>query len=157
LVYHDRERACIVKPIGERVQSGKIHRYYYSFDGHPYKSMCVLATDDGDIPHYAKDTVPLSAAIKVKTASGGSFRVLVRTERTPWHECEMLSAGRADFSDLDFTRLDFYAEESATLPLRERERGWCYKQFRLAETEARRPFGLYALFYAYTPSGHIKT
>ena len=156
-VYIDGGSGALAERLDESLGVREVHPYFYTFDGHAYTAACTLAADDGGIPNYAKDTVPLSAAIKVKTASGGSFRVLVRTERTPWHECEMLSAGRADFSDLDFTRLDVYAEESATLPLRERERGWCYKQFRLAETEARRPFGLYALFYAYTPSGHIKT
>jgi len=156
-VYIDGHSGALAERVDEETGTREVHPHFYSFAGHAYTAACTLAADDGGIPNYAKDTLPLSAAVKVKTTPAGSFRVLVRTERTPWHECEMLSASRADFGDMDFARMDFYAEDSVTIPLRERERGWCFKQFRLAETDARRPFGLYALFYAYTPSGHIKT
>ena len=157
LVYIDGGRAALAECAEERMCLNEVHPYFYTYGGHAYTAACTLAADDGDIPHLAKDTLPLSAAAKLKTAAGGGFSVLVRTERTPWHVCERLTAGRADFSNLDFGMLDFYGEDSVTLPLRERERGWCYTQYRFAETAVRRPFGIYALSYAYTLGGHIKT
>ncbi len=156
-VYIDGHSGALVERIDEGIKAHEIHSHFYSYAGHAYTAACTLAADDGDAPHYAKDTMPLSVAAKVKTAPGGSFHVLVRTERSSWEACERLSAGRADFSAFDFSRLDFYGEDSAILSLRERERGWCFKQFRFVETEARHPFGLYALFYAFTVSGHIKS
>ena len=155
-VYIDGGHGALAERSDERKDDGRVHPYFYSYAMHAYTAACTLAADDGGFPNLVKDTVPLSAALKVKTAAGGSLDVLVRTEKAPWHKCETLSAGCADFSNFDFTRLDFYGEDSITLPLRERERGWCFKQFRFAQTEIRCPFGIYALYYAYTPSGTIK-
>lgn len=155
-VYIDGQGGALAERVDEPGERKEVHPYFYSYAGHAYTAACTLAADDGDAPHYAKDTVPLSVAAKVKTAAGGSFRVLVRTERSGWQDCERLSANHADFSALDFSRFDFYGEDIATIPLRERERGWCFKQFRFAQTDSRHPFGLYALFYAFTVSGHIK-
>jgi hypothetical protein len=156
LVYIDQGMAALAEPMGEEVRAGEVHRYFYSYASHAYTAACSLSPDDGDIPHYAKDTLPLSVAAKVKTPPGGGFTALVRTDRAPWHVCDVLSAGSADFGNFDFSVLDFHSEGSATIPLRERERGWCFKQFRFAVTEMRRPFGLYALSYSFRTSGHIK-
>ncbi len=156
LVYLDGGRFSVAEPFGERVSPGEIHRYFYTYGGHAYTAACTLAPDDGGMPHYTKDTVPRTAVVKVKTPKGGAFSVLVRTDRTPWHICETVSAGQADFGDLDFSVLDFHSEEGASLLLREKEKRWCYKQFRFAEASARRPFGLYALAYSYRASGTLK-
>ncbi len=155
-VYLDGGSFSVAEPFGERVLPGEIHRYFYTYGGHAYTAACTLAPDDGGMPHYTKDTLPRTAAVKVKTPKGGAFSVLVRTDRTPWHICETVSAGQADLGDLDFSVLDFHSEEGATLLLREKEKRWCYKQFRFAETAARRPFGLYALAYSYRASGTLK-
>lgn len=155
-VYHDRERACLVRPIGERVQSGKIHRYYYSFDGHPYKSLCALASDDGDIPHYAKDTVPRSPTVKLKAMSGGKISVLVRTDRHPFRLCDTLAPGTADAGDGDFSAFTFSPDDFTSISLRERERGWCYKQYLFESVGHRTPFGIFSLTYSFYPSGRIK-
>ena len=58
--------------------------------------------------------------------------------------------------DFDFSLLDFHAEDAATIPLREKEKRWCFKQYRFASEGTRRPFGLYALAYSYRPSGTLK-
>ena len=155
-VYHDGDCACLVKPIGERAQSGKIHRYYYSFDGHPYRCACALATDDGDAPQYAKDTVPRSPTVKLKTLAGGKISVLVRTDRHPFRLCDTLAPGAADAADTDFSAFTFTTDDFASVPLRERERGWCYKQYLFESSAHRAPFGIFSLTYSFYPSGRIK-
>lgn len=156
-VFIDGGRGALATPLGEAVEPHRIHRYFYSYASHAYTAACTLAPDDGDIPHRAKDSVPLSAAVKVKASPGSAFSVLVRTDRTPWHICESLTAGRADFGDFDFSLLDFYGEDSTTIPLREREKRWCFKQYRFASCAAKQPFGIYALSYSFCHAGHIKT
>ena len=155
-VYQNGATVALAEPYGEETRAGEVHRYYYTFAGHPYTAACTLSPDDGGLPHFSKDTLPLSAAVRVKTARGGAFTVLVRTDRTPWTECEQLTGGSFDFGALDFSRLDFHSEESVTLPLRERERRWCYKQYRFASHGVRSPFGLYSLSYAFRRSGPVK-
>ena len=156
LVFLDGGQATLAVPFGEKPDPYAVHRYFYSYASHAYTAACTLPPDDGDIPHRDKDSVPLSAAAKVKASPGSAFSVLVRTNRVPWHVCETLSAGQADFGDFDFSLLDFYGEDSTTVPLREREKRWCFKQYRFASTEAFRPFGIYALSYSFSHAGHIK-
>ena len=155
-VFIDGTQAAIAEPYGERVEPYAVHRYFYSYASHAYTAACTLCPDDGDIPHRDKDSVPFSAAVKAKSGAGHAFTVLVRTDRSPWHICEEVSASGADFGNFDFSLLDFYGENSITIPLREREKRWCFKQYRFASTEIYRPFGIYALSYSYTLAGHIK-
>ena len=155
-VFLDGGRFSIAEPLGELVRTGEIHRFFYTFASHAYLAACTLAPDEGGLPHYTKDTVPRTAAVKVKTPRGGGFSVLVRTDRTPWRVCDTLAAGCADFGDFDFSLLDLHAEDAATIPLREKEKRWCFKQYRLASDGIRRPFGLYALAYSYRASGILK-
>ncbi len=155
-VYLDGGIFSIAEPLGEKVTPSEIHRYFYTYGGHAYTAACSLAPDDGEFPHYTKDTLPRTAAAKVKAYKGGALSVLVRTDRTPWHVCETVSSGCADFGDFDFSLLDFHNEEGITLPLREKEKRWCFKQYRFASSGIRRPFGLYALSYSYRLSGTLK-
>lgn len=155
-IFRDGEMATLVSPLGEREERGRVHRYYYSFAGHAYRAACALAPDDGDIPHFAKDSVAHSAAVKLKTPEGGAFSVFVRTDRHPFALCERISATTADAGDSDFSAFDFHSDEFATFPLREKERNWCFKQYLFESTGFRRPFGIFSLTYSYRLSGRIK-
>ncbi len=155
-VYLDGGTFSLAEPFGERTAANEIHRNFYSYGAHAYTAACTLAPDDGEMPHYTKDTLARTAAARVKTPKGGALTVLVRTDRTPWHVCESVAAGSADFGDFDFALLDFHGEDGANIPLREKEKRWCFKQFRFAVHGARRPFGLYALSYSYRLSGTLK-
>lgn len=155
-VYIDGGYFSLAHPLGERVSVNEIHRYFYTYGAHAYTAACTLAPDDGNMPHCTKDTLPRSAAARVKTPRGGAFSVLIRTDKTPWHVLETVSAGSADFGDFDFAALDFHGEESISLPLREKEKRWCFKQYRFVSDKARQPFGVYNLCYSYRLSGWLK-
>lgn len=155
-VYRDGGKAYGAEALGEEVKNSEIHSYFYTYAAHAYTAACTFCADDGDIPHRRKDTVSGSAAVRVKTQSGSAFSVLVRTDKHPFYLLETLSASGVDFGNLDFGVLDFSEENGKTLPLREKERGWCIKQYRFASTEAFRPFGIYGLSYSYRTSGNIR-
>ena len=155
-VFCDGSLAALAMPLGEKEERGRVHRYYYSFAGHAFRAACALAPDDGDIPNAAKDTVPRSAAVKLKTPEGGAFSVFVRTDRHPFTLCDRISATTADAGDLDFSAFDFHGDEFATYPLREKERGWCFKQYLFSSENFRAPFGIFSLTYSFRSAGRIK-
>ena len=155
-VYLDGDLAVLARPIGETEENGRVHRYYYSHDGHAFRAACMLALDDGDVPHFAKETVAHSATVKLKAPEGAGVSVFVRTDRHPFRRCDLLRATHADVGDLDFAALDFHGDAFASLSVRERERGWCYKQYLFESVGHRTPFGLYSLTYSYRPTGRIK-
>ena len=155
-VFRDGNAAVLAEPIGESEPRNRVHRYYYSYAGHAYTALCALATDDGGFPHLAKDTLPLSVALKLKTPEGSRLSVFVRTDRHPFLLCDQISATNADAGDTDFAAFDFHTDSFATVPLREKERGWCYKQYLFESTVFRAPFGIFSLSYSFRPSGRIK-
>lgn len=155
-VFCDYKLAVLAEPIGEYETRNRVHRYYYSFAGHAYPALCALATDDGGFPHLSKDTLPLSAALKLKTPEGSRLSVFVRTDRHPFVLCDQISATNADAGDADFSAFDFHSDSFATVPLREKERGWCYKQYLFRADVFRAPFGIFSLSYSFRPSGRIK-
>ena len=156
-IYIDGGRAVLAEPLGERNERHRIHRYYYSFAGHAFSAFCALAMDDGDLPHLAKDTVPHTAALKLKSPEGSRVSVFVRTDRHPFRPLEEISSTTADAGDTDFSAFDFHTDDFATVPLREKERGWCFKQYLLECSGFRSPFGIFSLSYAFSPSGRIKS
>ncbi len=155
-VYCDGNLGVLAEPIGESETRNRVHRYYYSYAGHAYDAVCALATDDGGFPHRAKDTLPLSAALKLKTPEGSKISVFVRTDRHPFVLCDRIAATNADAGDTDFSAFDFHTDSFATVPLREKERGWCYKQYLFQSEIFRAPFGIFSLSYSFRPSGRIK-
>lgn len=152
----DGEMGVLAEPLGERNERHRVHRYYYSFAGHAFTSSCALAMDNGDLPSQAKDTLPHTAALKLKTPEGSRVSVWVRTDRHPFRLIEEISATTADAGDTDFSAFDFHSDDFATFPLRERERSWCFKQYLLSGNSFRAPFGIFSLSYSFTPSGRIK-
>ncbi|MBR7094956.1 MAG: hypothetical protein IKC73_01940, partial [Clostridia bacterium] len=86
----------------------------------------------------------------------GSVSVSVRTDRHPFIHLETVRATAADAGDTDFSAFDFHSEPFATVPLRERERSWCYKQYLFQNDGFRAPFGIYSLTYSFRPTGRIK-
>lgn len=155
-VYIDGDAAVAVLPLEEHESRYRVHRYYYSYAGHAYPVVCMLAADDGDIPHFAKDTLPRSAVLKMRCAEGSDVSVSVRTDRHPFAFVEAVRATAADAGDADFTAFDFHSDPFASIPLRERERGWCYKQYLFEGRGFRSPFGIYSLTYSFRPAGRIK-
>ena len=113
--------------------------------------------DDGGYPHFSKDTVPRTVALKLKSTEGSRIGIFVRTDRHPFRPVEYVSSTTADAGDTDFAAFDFHSDGFATLPLREKERGWCYKQYLFESDGFRAPFGIYSLSYSFTPIRGIKS
>ena len=155
-VYLDGDRAVLAKPLGERNERNRVHRYYYSFAGHAFRSFCALAMDDGDFPHFSKDTVSRTTALKLKSPEGSRIGVYLRTDRHPFRLIEYISSTTADAGDADFSAFDFHSDGFATVPLREKERGWCYKQYLFESNSLRAPFGIFSLAYSFTLKKGIK-
>jgi hypothetical protein len=155
-IFLDGGIACLVSPIEEHEGHSRMHRVYYSHSGHAYPSSCVLAMDDGGFPHYAKDSVSRSAALKIKCPEGSAISVSVRTDRHPFREIDIVRGGNADAGDSDFSAFSFHSDAFATVSLREKERGWCYKQYRFESQGFRAPFGIFSLTYSFRPAGRIK-
>lgn len=132
-----------------------IHPLFYSFDGRRYPAFLLLAPDDGGLPHYRKDTLAGSPTVKLKSALGIPS-VLVKTDRHPFRPCDKLGASALDFSYADFSAWDFGGDSVASVSVREKERGWCYKQYLFRTDGFRSPFGVYALSYSYYTAGRPK-
>ena len=147
--------ALAIRATGEVTETG-IHPLFYTFDGRRYPSYLLLASDDGGLPHYRKDTQARSATVKLKAFAGEAPSVLVRTDRHPFRLCDRVGAGVFDFAYTDFTALDFHGDDFATLSLREKERGWTYKQYLFSSEGFRAPFGVYSLTYSYYTAGRPK-
>ena len=131
------------------------HPLFYSFDGRRYPAFLLLAPDDGGLPHYRKDTLSGSATVKLKSALGIPS-VLVKTDRHPFRLCDKLGSSALDFSYADFSAWGFGGDSIASLSVREKERGWCYKQYLFRTNGFRSPFGVYALSYSYYTAGRPK-
>lgn len=155
-VFLDGGIATLADPIEAEGSPGRMHRYYYSHSGHAYTASCVLAMDDGGLPHFAKDSVSQSATVKLKCPEGCDVSVSVRTDRHPFREIDLLRGGCTDAGNSDFSAFDFHGEAFASLSLREKERGWCYKQYRFESRGFRAPFGIFSLTYSFRPAGRIK-
>lgn len=155
-IYFDGDHAVLAEPLGERNERNRIHRYYYSFAGHPFRALCATAMDDGGFPHFSKDTVARTAAVKLKSPEGSRIGVYLRTDRHPFRLVEYISATTADAGDTDFSAFDFHSDGFATVPLREKERGWCYKQYLFVSDGFRAPFGIFSLAYSFAHKKGIK-
>ncbi len=154
--FRDGELAVLAYPTEETLPPNGIHRYYYSYDGHAYSSLCATAMDDGGTIGCAKETLPHTAAVKLRAREGSRVSLYVRTDRHPFLLCEHISVSAADAGDSDFGAFDFHSEDFAIFPLRERERGWSYKQYLFKSEGHRAPFGIFSFSYAFRPAGRIK-
>ncbi len=155
-VFLDTPRfASFVISVSEDETSEGIHPLFYSFDGRRYPAFLLLPPDDGGLPHYRKDTLAGSATAKLKALCGAPT-VLVRTDRHPFRACDRVGPAVFDFASGDFSAMDFHGDGFASLSLREKERGWSYKQYLFRSEGFRSPFGVYSLTYSYYPSGRPK-
>ncbi len=155
-VFTDGDYAVRVTPIDESARPNEIAPHRYSVMGHGYPSFCTLAMENGGLPHYTKNTEPRSVTAKVKSFPYGGFSLAYRTDRHPWRAADARAVGGSDFGCLDFGCFDFHNGDTVILALREKARGWCEKQYRLASAEHGRPFGLCHLAYSYRIAGRPK-
>lgn len=146
------------------VESDQIHRLWYTHDRRRYLSGFATSLDDAGYPHLLKSTVKKSCVLKMKTLSGGGFRVQSRTDRTSWRQVQrsggtveqVISADVGGFDDMSFGAVNFAGDGGITVPIMEKEKKWVEKQLYLYSDSFARPFGIFGLAYRFTIAGRIK-
>lgn len=135
---------------------GRIHPYYYTFDGRSVSYAAVSALDDCGIPHLVKSSVGGSLTLRGTLSGRGSLTCEVGTDRSSYREAAKIPNGVMDFSYLDFSSLAFTATERFTLPVAEKEKGWVEKQISVRSVGYCTPIGIESATYRFTVKGRIK-
>lgn len=146
------------------VESDGIYRLYYTHDGRRYVSGFATPMDNCNYPHMLKTTVKKSCVLKMKTLSGGGFRVQSRTDRTSWRQVQrtggtieqVIACGNGGFDDFDFGAVNYNGDGAITVPIMEKEKKWVEKQLYLYSDGYAQPFGIFGLTYRFFLAGRIK-
>ncbi len=134
----------------------RIHPYFYSFDEHaPFYALSTVS-DNGGIAHLTKSTVKNSLTAKLRCFGKGYITCEVGTDKRGFCEISRVPATSLNFAELDFSSLSFSNNESATVPIKEKERGWIEKKVTFYTGKFMSPFGLYSLSYRFAVKGKIK-
>ncbi|MBQ8908173.1 MAG: leucine-rich repeat domain-containing protein [Clostridia bacterium] len=139
----------------EEGRAGRIPAYFYSFNGHRYPVGCATAKDNGGIPNLRKNTASGTVALRLKVLAPTHLCVEARTDRAAWHPVDRAHTDAADFEGADFSAFSFSEDSAVTLPIREKERGWCEKQLAIFGEVFRSPFGVYGLSYSFGVAGKL--
>ena len=140
-----------------RIKMGRrIHPDFYSFAGHAPRYALKSALDDGGMPHLTKNTIKHSLTLKCKSFTSSSIVCEVGTDLSGYREIASFPAGEFDFSEIDFASLSVNTQDSVTLPIAEKEKGWIEKQIALYSSSFLSPFGIYSITYRFTVKGKIK-
>lgn len=134
----------------------RIHPCFYSFDGHAPRCALRTVSDDGGIPHLAKNTVKGSLAVKVRCMGASKIICEAGTEGEGYGEVARLPDSAPDFAELDFSALAFSSAEFVTLAVNEREKRWTEKSLGFYSESYASPFGIYSAAYRFTIKGKIK-
>ncbi len=140
----------------ESIYKGRIHPYYYSFCGHAPRYALQTKNDNCSIPHLEKSTVKGSLSIKCRAVSSGKLICEVGCDNVGYSEvCSFPNSGLL-FSDIDFSNLSLVTQDTYTVPIREKAKGWVEKQITLYTEEFGSPFGIYTIAYRFFIKGKIK-
>ena len=149
-LYTEEELDDLRSSLGRR-----LHPYYYSFENRAARYALVTARDDLGIPHLEKNTVKRSLAIKCRAMSGARVRVEVGTDVAGYSEICRIPGSALDFSDMDFSSLTFSTDDTYTVPVSDKTKGWVEKQISVYSDDFRAPFGLYTVAYRFGIKGRI--
>lgn len=140
----------------QRAGDGTIPPTAYSFDGRTIFSSCATASDDGGEPTQTKTTVRKATVVRLRTLPDAAVHVMVRTDRTPYHEIARLSGGVLSFSHIDFADFSFLCSETGLFTVPETEKRWMEKQYAFSSDEYQKPFALFYISYRYKLAGKPK-
>lgn len=159
----DNGDVCIVntdkrgQAVGEReVDSDKIDRSYYTFNGVAYLSGCSMRLDDCDKKSLTKRTVCGSVSARFKMIPGSHCKAMVSLNGRDWSALGEAFSSRFDFADIDFGNFSFAENENNVVVFPELTRGWINKQYYFYSDKFEAPFGLYELSYFYQTTGRIR-
>jgi hypothetical protein len=163
---NDKRGKSYLLPSGYEVavESDQIYRAWYTHAGRRYLSGFATAADNAGYPHLLKSTVKKSMVLKMKTLSGGGFRVMSRADRTEWRQvqrtggtiAQVITADARGFDDVDFGAVNYNGMGGITVPIMEKEKKWVEKQLYLYSDGYAQPFGIFSLAYRFYLAGRIK-
>lgn len=141
----------------EPVESDRIHRNWYTFNGRTIHSCATTSFEDGGFPGIAKKTVKKSMVLHTKTLDNSKFDVLVRTDRTEaWLKVGTVSNSTVQFFDGDFGNTSLHVSNEAVTTVREQEKKWAKKSYMLESKYHKCPFGLFQIGYRFQLKGRLK-
>ena len=92
----------------------------------------------------------------MRCLGGRRINCEVGTEHSGYKEIAVLPDSGVNFAEFDFAALSFINRDSATLSVKEREKGWIEKNVSIYSNEYASPFGIYSITYRFTVKGKIK-
>lgn len=139
------------------VRSDRIHRSWYTFDGHRYRSALELCSDNCGVPHLTKRTVGKTCVLKLKSFPASAPLIKVRTDREAYEDISSsLNGSLFDVGDIDFGTFSFSTSDETIIVIDEKKKRWTEKQFYIGSDDFMRPFGFYNLAYNYEIQGKVK-
>lgn len=136
---------------------GRIHPYFYSFDGVAPRYTLRTVRSYCSIPHLTKSTVKNSAVVKYRAASPGSIVYEVGTDRSGYREKAEIYGSGIDFSEIDFDTLTLSPPTDVTVPIKEAERGWVEKDIGIYSRSFACPIAIYSLAYRFRIKGRVRS
>lgn len=140
-----------------RRADGRISRALYSYGGHAFLAGFETGMDLCGVPNYRKRTVRNSAVAELYTDGEVSLEVRIHHgSYATVGEGTVTTGGGVSFDTADFRTLSFGEGGLSTVALKERNRGWVEKQYRMYTRTFGVAFGLNRLAYSYRVSGNVK-
>ncbi len=133
-----------------------IHPDFYDFDRHTPHYKLVTALDDCNIPHLAKDMVKNSLVLKCQSYASSRLSLTVATDKEILREEAVLPSAFLSFSDVDFASLPLADNDTFTVPLAIRSRGFTEQEIAVTSDTFRSPFGIYTIAYRFRIRGRLK-
>ena len=162
-VFNNDKRGVLPKDVasvypdgGKGIYGKRIHPYYYSFDGHAPRYAVSFKKDDCGIPHLEKNTVKQSLVIKCRALSSGTLRCECGSDNVGYSEIAKFPNADIFFADIDFANMTFITDDTYTVPLGDKTKGFIEKQISVYSDEDSCPFGIYTAAYRFTVKGRIK-
>ena len=135
---------------------GRIHPYFYSFDGHRVSYVMHTCADDLEYPHCEKIILRGSASVKFKQLSSVKVTLESNGYDRGLQSLGEAVLGRSDFCEVDFSRMTFSSSDSVIIALPESDTGIYERQLRIYSDGFCSPFGVYSTAFRYKIKGDAK-
>lgn len=128
----------------------------FTHNGRRYLTGCATCSDACGRTNLTKSTARGTFALVTKAFPYTLLSVRVRTNDQPWHECDRVFAGEADFGHTDFSVFTFNLSNECIAIVREREKRWVEKQLYFVGECFESPFGIISATYNYNVAGKVR-
>ena len=136
--------------------AGAIPAEKYTRNGRRYMAQISTKSDNCGAPYAEKTTERGTVVIKAKAFPSAKVRVMVRTDRDIWRQCDEVYLGVTDFGNMDFGTFKFGNVDETIAPVRENKRRWVEKQIGLEAECYKSPVGIINITYGYRITGKVR-